>query len=294
MHNGTSLPACQPDSRVLGRDKRPPGPYRMTLTPGACEQAVAQAYERALIVLQSARTAPGESVLKRSKRALTLRTGPYVVKVASPANLRMALSDALFTPDPVRAWRNGLRLARQGVCVPPLVGLVEPQAVHMPAAILYGFVHRAVTVEAFVQDRAAQGDIPAAACLLTKIAQGVRSLERACAYHRDLSGKNLLTLDGRQCMFVDLGCVHFDKPYGSRRRFKNHVQLYDSFVDVLPDAVLRDFLGMMLPAHVDVDAWMGAVKDGQQQRRRRFERRRARLTAAPYAEIYPAKPFPSK
>ena len=104
---------------------------------------------------------------------------------------------------------------------------------------------------------------------LHELAHAVTSLQEAEAYHKDLSGKNILTQDGRRFCFIDLESVVPAARQTRRMVLKNHIQLYDSFCDFWGDDFLEPFLAQMLPEGEDYARWARIVRRGQAARRSR-------------------------
>jgi hypothetical protein len=105
---------------------------------------------------------------------------------------------------------------------------------------------------------------------LARLADAIRSLERAGAYHADLSGKNILTREGREFWIIDLDSLRISGLYSRRRRLKNHVQLYDSFCDVFSEEFMDEFIVSLLQEGIDRADWLARVKAGQRNRRARL------------------------
>ncbi len=107
---------------------------------------------------------------------------------------------------------------------------------------------------------------------LNELARSVNRLEQSGAYHADLSGKNIFTKDGKVFYFIDLDDVLLGAPSSAESRLKNHIQLYDSFCDFVPESILRAFIAGMAAPATDFDAWFRRVQEGQKIRRARHLR----------------------
>jgi hypothetical protein len=115
-----------------------------------------------------------------------------------------------------------------------------------------------------IQEGASESDISA---FLQKLAEAVNALREAGVYHQDLSGKNVLTRKGELFFFIDLESIVPAERYTRKMHYKNHVQLYDSFCDLLGDDLLESFLAQMLPEGQDYATWSKIVRRGQAARR---------------------------
>lgn len=229
---------------------------------------------------------PGE-IIKASSKFVARRVGSWFIKKSqlTPGNVLKHT----FQPERYRrAWRASWHLLEHGVSVPRPLAYVEHRIyrVVLGNALVSAYLWDHVSVEDFARAsvgmHARESEIGA---YLNRIADAVLTIERAGAWHGDLSGKNILTQDGTQFSFIDLDAVEIGRPMSAVERLKNHVQLYDSFCDLWPDTILKPFLARMLPEDVSIDAWMPAVWRGQRERRERVEaiwRRRARHAQRPF------------
>ncbi len=111
---------------------------------------------------------------------------------------------------------------------------------------------------------------------LENIADAVNKLTAAGAYHSDLSGKNIFTASGEAISFIDLDDVRLDTPYTQSLRFRNHVQLFDSFCDVWGRDLLGPFIERMLPSGCNAELWHKRLAEAQRVRRARYEAKKRR------------------
>lgn len=178
-----------------------------------------------------------------------------------------------------RAWRAAWRLRERGVLVPEPVAFIEKRAGlgYSGAIYICEYLERHRDVEQFlaalIQRGAGQDTLQT---FLLCLADAINDLTDAGAYHADLSGKNIFTLDGDRFYFIDLDAVELDLEYTAEKRLKNHIQLYDSFCDALSDKLLVPFIERMLPRGEDPRVWMPKVRKGQSLRRQKLAERRAR------------------
>lgn len=214
---------------------------------------------------------PGEE-LKRSRKSVTRRVGPVIIKSSLPG----AWGSLKLTVKPER-YRRGFMAAQHleacGVGTPRTLAYVEQrhmglfQGNHQISEYLDGWVNTEQQLLRLIQTGAGKLTISA---YLARIADAVNTLTASGAVHEDLSGKNILTMDGEIFAFVDLDAVTIGD-YTDAKRLANMVQLYDSFCDALSDAVMVPFITRMLPPDVDPRVWMPKIRKGQQERRRAHE-----------------------
>jgi serine/threonine protein kinase len=212
--------------------------------------------------------------LKNSPKSLTRRVGSWVVKEHTP---RIPLKLALLRHRYHAPWRAALRLHACGAGAPAPIAFVERRVLGVPrsTAMIMEYLEGYTTVEQHADTMARAGASGQEVLhYLAGLAEAVNRMERCGACHRDLAGKNILTLGGNDFRFIDLDSVSLDRTYSARLRFKNHVQLYDSFCDWWDASLLDPFLLLMAPPGHDSVAWVDRVHRGQ-QRRRRLQRQRA-------------------
>ncbi len=65
-------------------------------------------------------------------------------------------------------------------------------------------------------------------------------------YHKDLSGKNLLTVNGDRIYLIDLDSTRLINPIEIKYKIRNLTQIYDSFCDFVDEERLRDFIFSLL------------------------------------------------
>jgi hypothetical protein len=223
-------------------------------------------------VLEQIRTL-GE-ILKASRKAETLRVGEWIVK-RSRGEGGLGILKHTFQRDRYRqGWHAALHLEARGVPVPRPLAFIERArlGVILGNVLCTEYLDGCVDVEAFADGMIREGVEEAVVQgYLERIAEVVNLLCASGAYHNDLAGKNILTPDGERFFFIDLDGIVLDRPYTDALRLKNHVQLYDSFIDKWDDALLVPFIRQMLPDPEDIDAWMMRVRSAQAVRRARTE-----------------------
>jgi len=212
--------------------------------------------------------------LKRSPKSWTYRVGDWVVKEGRPQHGLGVLKHTLQRGRYRRAWDAACFLFAEGVPTPEpiayleygVLGLIWKNA--LVVRYLEGFRRSDHYAAGLAEKGASESEI---GDFFRCLADAIKSLCAAGVYHSDLTGKNILTKDGRSFQFIDLDAVHLGKEYTLARRMRNHVQLYDTFLEWFPDEVLRDLIAMLALPESDFDAWMRGVREARQRRRARAE-----------------------
>ena len=225
--------------------------------------------ESAVEILQE----PGETI-KSSSKAFTRRVGRWLVKESRGGSLSEVFKH-VTKPERYRAvWSTSLALRERGVPIPMPLAYFERKLLRRTISHAYicEFMRGYVSVEDYARSLGGHHANPDAVNqFLSRLALALRQLEAAGGYHADLSGKNILTTDGEQFVFVDLDAMSLVNTIDENMRLKNHVQLYDSFCDQWTTEYLTPFLASLLPDTLRADAWMPQVWKGQRERRARSE-----------------------
>ncbi len=215
-------------------------------------------------------------VLKESAKTRVYKTGEWVVKESNSAFLKGLLRHTFARNRYRRGWIAAHYLREKGVFTPEPLAYMEKGCLGLlwGNAMVSEYLDEARNVEDFlyalVQRGAGKDTLQN---FLTHLAQAVNTLTAADAYHEDLSGKNIFTRDGVRFYFIDVDAVVIGQPYDDEIRMRNHVQLYDSFCDLLNDAMLVPFITQMLTPQHDLRVWMPQVRRTQAERRRKVEER---------------------
>jgi len=228
--------------------------------------------------LWDAYCAPGE-VIKESRKSRVRRVGDYVIKESTLAGGEGPLKHTFQRNRYRRGWFAAHHLRRHGVLVPEPVAFIERGRLGLIAgnAMISSYLSGQRNVEQFmaalIRENAGADTIHV---FLGGLANAINAFTACGARHGDLSGKNLFTADGRRFTFIDLDDVRLDDTFDEEHLLKNHVQLYDSFCDVLSDSIMVPFLQKMLPPAVDIRVWMPRVRSAQKERRETVEERWSR------------------
>lgn len=220
----------------------------------------------------------GGEILKRSSKSETCRVGDWVVKRSRLECGLGPIKRTLARNRYRRAWLAANYLRVRGVRVPTPLAYAET----LCCGLVFGntlvteYLDGYLNVEVFSKQMVTTEGPAAVEDFFRGLAGAVNGLTASGAFHADLSGKNIFTLNGQEFCFIDLDGVVLGKTYTDTLRMKNHIQLYDSFCDFCPDETLVKFHARMLPDGSDLHRWMEAVRAGQKARRNLHGRRSAR------------------
>jgi serine/threonine protein kinase len=212
------------------------------------------------------------ATLKASPKYITRRVDGFVVKASRGNGLRSLVNGTVRRNRYRRGWMAGLYLEEQGVSVPRVHALVEIRHSGFITAsyLVMDHLDGASNVERFAADMVQEGaTTEQIRSFLRDLAYAIDKLCKTGVFHRDLSGKNILTREGKEFFFIDLESVFPVTRYTRSMRYKNHVQLYDSFCDFVGHDLLQVFLSQLLPENEDYAMWSKMVRQGQVARRAR-------------------------
>lgn len=232
-----------------------------------------------MLVLDLAEGRDAGRLIKRSPHFETRIVGDHVVKRSVRGGPFDRLKRSLLPGRARRPWDAAVHLAEHGAPVPAPIAFVERIAhgVVIETAYISRCIDGARTVEEHARALvAANGDETSVRTFLSCIDEAVARLTAAGAYHADLSGKNLISNDGSAVWIVDLDAVRIGVRYTRSRRMRNHVQLYDSFCDLWPPAILDDLIAPLAPPGADPVRWTAEVRRRQALRRAKHRARTER------------------
>lgn len=223
-------------------------------------------------------------VLKEGKRARVLRAGSWFVKMRRTTD-PVSVAMHVITPHVWRRpWYVGHRLYEQGIATPRPVAYLEKKRLGLVIASAYvtEYLEDCRTSEEYLDYLVIQKASRDAVLLFFEhLAQALCRLFHTGIWHQDLSGKNLLTRDGRTFFVVDWDACVSCVSYSPSMRFTNLVQLYDSFCDRVSDRVLVPFIDTLLEGTADIRVIMPHIREGQRRRRSTQLRRWARQGILP-------------
>ncbi len=237
-----------------------------------CRQHMAP--ERAWEILQ----ANGEEI-KASRKSQVRRVDQFVIKESTFAGGSGPLKHTFQRSRYRRAWFAAHHLLKHGVLVPEPVAFIEwgrlgyVSGNAMIASYLTGQCNVEKFLMALIRENAGADTIHS---FLGALGAAINDFTACGARHGDLSGKNVFTSDGRRFTFIDLDDVTLDSSFDEEHLLKNHVQLYDSFCDVLSDSIMVPFMQKILPPEIDIRVWMPRVRTAQHIRRETVEERWSR------------------
>jgi len=212
---------------------------------------------------------PGEN-LKSLDKSSVKKVGEWVIKSSGTPQPLRTIKHTFQRARYRRAWIAAHHLLKHGVSVPRPLAFIETDVVGIICGHQMISAHLSAhrNVEDYMRSMVEQGGGGDTITLfLERLADAINRITDSGAYHADLSGKNIFTANGNNFVFIDLDAVELGVEYTDELRMKNHVQLYDSFCDMLRDTLLTPFIARLLTEKQDLRVWMPKVRKGQAERR---------------------------
>jgi len=215
-------------------------------------------------------------VVKQSRRTAVRRVGEWAIKEAAGRHLLLRLDLSLRPGRYTKAWTLGLRMQEAGISVPAPVASVSRQRFGMCTyrATVSAWLEGWSDVEDAARSLHATGaDGPEIATFLDGIAALYNRLSDAGFQHADLSGKNIYCRRGDaglEYALIDLDSAEA-VPVTPEQRFRNAVQLHDSFCDLWDGDTLAPMVLAVVGAPATDRATLARVIEAQQARRARIE-----------------------
>lgn len=218
---------------------------------------------------------PG-AIVKRSRRTIVRRVGDWAIKEAKARHPLQWADLSMRAERYTKAWTVGRRLREAGITVPAPIAVVSRQR--------YGVCRFRATVSEWLEGwhdveeaarrlHGADADPAAVRRFLEGIAALYTRLTSAGFRHADLSGKNIFCKaegDGFEFALIDLDSAEA-VPITPEQRFRNAVQLHDSFCDLWDDEALAPLVLPVMNASPGDWETLQRVCAGQQARRARIE-----------------------
>ncbi|HOJ32134.1 MAG TPA: lipopolysaccharide kinase InaA family protein [Candidatus Hydrogenedentes bacterium] len=211
-------------------------------------------------------------VLKISPKWQVTRYKDWVLKTSNEAGVFTMVRRSMSRKNAVDICHVSQYMRKRNLPCPEIYAVVEWRLLGMVRreCVISQYLPNSVSVEQYIRDII---KTPAPENGLTQFFQELgnvlRQLLASDVYHSDLSGKNILTADGKNFFFIDLEAVNVRARYTKRKVLKNAVQVYDSFCDMVSDEVLEPFLYSFLPPEWRTRKMLSLIKDKQMKRRQK-------------------------
>lgn len=188
------------------------------------------------------------NLIKTSKKATCMRVDNVFIKLTN-----FPLIEGIFRHTFLRGrykapWEISILATELGIPVPTPIFYLENLYLGLPWQSIFAseFIHNSVDVETFAKKIVQSNLQKQLENMLFEIVKIVTLLWSHNLYHKDLSGKNILTTDGINLFLVDLDSVKIISSITLKHKVKNLTQLYDSFCDFVEEEILKSCIFSLL------------------------------------------------
>ncbi len=208
------------------------------------------------------------TILKTSPKYETKQIGQWVLKSSNQHAFHGLIRHCFAEQRPQTLFKIVDRLQKNGITSPQLVAIVIWRYFRLGwrRTVITEYLSDVRTVEQYLREilREKPEDVGPFFHELQSIIQRLFS---SGLYHEDLSGKNILTANGKDFYLVDLEAVRLHYIPTKGKLVRNLVQLYDSFCDMVDDEHLLPFICGLLPPGLPKERYFALIKEKQKKRR---------------------------
>ena len=192
----------------------------------------------------------GEAI-KISKKAISRKFENIFLKITNFPFLEGAFRHIFLRERYRNAWNISIIASNLDIAIPTPIFYLEILFYKIPWQSFFAieYIHNSVNIEKFAQQLVEKKLTEPLKKLFSELSATISNLWANNLYHRDLSGKNILTVDGSKIYLVDLDSVKILKNFSLQHKLKNLVQIYDSFCDYVEDELLKNCIFSLLPEY---------------------------------------------
>ncbi len=210
-------------------------------------------------------------IIKETSKTTSYRVGHYFVKKTNYNFFEGILRHNLLSKRCRNIWNISNFLLHHNIPTPKPIAYLEKLKYGLPYQHFFisEYLERSQNVEIFIKNKLHIQNGISLKDFFNALENILLTLWENGIYHKDLSGKNLLTVNGEIIYLVDLDDTHLINYLDIKYKIKNLVQIYDSFCDFVEEEILKDFIFSILnqTSINQVDITYNKIKNLQQQRR---------------------------
>ncbi|HOK09911.1 MAG TPA: lipopolysaccharide kinase InaA family protein [Candidatus Hydrogenedens sp.] len=188
-------------------------------------------------------------IIKKTDKSISLKVDNYFVKKTTYSRFEGMIRHLLLRRRCKNAWNISRYLDSHSISTPKPIGYIELRQYFIPVQHIFitEFINDSCNVEMFVKNKIYIQKGVSLPEFFNSIHNLIFSLWEKKIYHKDVSGKNLLTTDGKRIFIIDLDSAIIKRTILLKDKLKSLVQLYDSFCDFVDEDTLRNFILSFLP-----------------------------------------------
>lgn len=187
-------------------------------------------------------------ILKKTSKTSSFQWHSYFIKKTDYPILE-GIFRHLFLPNRCRnAWNISNYLTHYHVPTPKPIAYLEILKFSLPYQhfFLSEYLSDSYNVEIFVKNEIYSKKGITLENFFNTIKKFLILLWGKGIYHKDLSGKNLLTVNGETIYLIDLDSTYLINHFTIKYKIRNLVQIYDSFCDFVDEEILKDLIFTVL------------------------------------------------
>lgn len=185
-----------------------------------------------------------DKLLKETPATSSFQLNSYFVKKTRYSLLEGTFRHLFLSKRCRNAWNISNYLFNNGICTPHPIAYIELMKFSFPYQHLFisEYLFGSYNIEVFIRDNIYIKKGITLSDFFNTIQRLITLLWEKGIYHRDLSGKNLLTINGEKIYLIDLDSTHLINRIDMKYKIKNLTQIYDSFCDFVDEDILRNLI----------------------------------------------------
>ncbi len=211
------------------------------------------------------------NVIKETNKSISLQLDKYFIKKTKYNPFEGILRHLFLSKRCRNIWYMSNYLINHEIVTPEPIAYIETFSYSMPYQhyFISEFLYNSYNVEVFIKNEIYKDKGISLDNFFDTLSKTVLSLWEKGIYHKDLSGKNLLTINGQKIYLVDLDSTAIKKHFNIQYKIRNLVQIYDSFCDFLEEDILKKFIFSLLTemSNNELDSVYHKIQHLQNKRR---------------------------
>ncbi len=187
-------------------------------------------------------------IIKETSKTSSFHLGVYFIKKTNYHFIEGAFRHVLLSKRCRNAWNISNYLIKSGIHTPQPIAHFETLKFYLPYQHFFisEYLQENCNVEVFIKNNIYIKKNITIDNFFHTLKKLLILLWEKGIYHKDLSGKNLLTISGDNIYLIDLDSVCLISPFQIKYKIKNLIQIYDSFCDFVNEEILKDLIFTVL------------------------------------------------
>jgi len=188
-------------------------------------------------------------IIKETSKSVSLQLDNYFIKKTKYNPFEGGFRHLFLSNRCRNIWYISNYLTNYEILTPKPIAYIEALTYSMPYQhyFISEFLYNSYNIEVFIKNEIYKEKGVSFYNFFNTLSKMILSLWEKGIYHKDLSGKNLLTINGQEIYLVDLDSTIIKKHLDIKYKIRNLIQIYDSFCDFLEEDILKNFIFSVLP-----------------------------------------------